>query len=153
MKEKTIKIIKRIIIDIVIIFWGLFLVGLFMLAPGNFNHKLPEARDSTVFSEWKIINSYLSKMKNYNFTNYLDFQDNHKLPRAVKNCYYLSATEDKKDYILVQPLESKKYKKKIWEEFILYMSNPNYLITAVRWKDVQRVISNSCDFVYKKTGQ
>lgn len=153
MKEKIIKIIKRIIIDIVIIFWGLFLVSLFLFTPGNFNHKLPEARDTTVISEWKIIDSYLSKMKNYNFTNYLDFQENNKLPRAVKNCYYLSATQDKKDYIFVQPLESKKYQKKMWGEFILHMSNPNYLITEERWKEIQRVISHSCNFEYQKTDQ
>lgn len=70
--------------------------------------------------------------------------------KPFKNCYYLSATEDKKDYIFVQPLESKKYQKKMWGEFILHMSNPNYLITEEMWKEIQRVISYSCNMVYSQ---
>lgn len=150
MKEKIIKIIKRIIIDIIIIFWILFWLSLIFFAPGNFNSELYEARDSSAIKLWEDMVLYLWNLENYNFENIIDFYETYPWDKPYKNCYYLSQTEDKQDYILVQPLESKKYKKKMGGDFILHMSNPNYLITSERWKEIMRVISNPCGLVYQE---
>lgn len=150
MKEKNRKIIKRILIDIFIIFWILFWLSLLLFAPGNYNSELYKARDSSAVKLWEDMKLYLWTMDSYNFENIIDFQEIYQWDKPYKNCYYLSPTDDKKDYILVQPLESKKYKNKIWADFIVYKSNTNYLITEERWIEIMRVISNPCNIVYKK---
>jgi hypothetical protein len=149
MKEKIIKIIKRVIIDIIIIFWILFWLSLIFFAPASYPYELYKARDISAIALWNEIVEHLESLESYEFDNIVDYNDKYKWMRPYKNCYYLSPTEDRKDYILVQPLESKKYKKKMWGEFILHMSNPNYLITSQRWKEIMRVINDRCENIYK----
>jgi hypothetical protein len=151
MKEKIIKIIKLIIKNLAIILWIVFILLLFSNKWGSsiFSKQIQEARDTSTVTRGEEIVQHLNTLGNYKFDNIVDYNDKYKWMRPYKNCYYLSPTEDRKDYILVQPLESKKYKKKMWGEFILHMSNPNYLITSQRWKEIMRVINDRCENIYK----
>jgi len=147
----VLKILKRISIEILKIFFRLLLLSIFIqifFNPWHVSIYTPQiqlARDTVRLEDYDSIKLNLEKVDYFDFFSIKDYDSKYNLKiNDPKTCYYLSATEDNKWYIFAAYFESKKMKKKYWNDYFLYKSNPDYIITAEKLSEIENIIKSNC---------
>jgi predicted RND superfamily exporter protein len=139
------KFIKRIFIDMLVIFLVLYILSFFLFNPWIYTNDIQKARDTTVLSDVINIQKSLENSKEFNFSSFENYKNKYNTDiKPPKGCYYLKSTESNNSYILVVPLESSKFKKKYWNDYFLYKSDLNYVIDDSRMDEIKSIISYRC---------
>lgn len=112
---------------LVTLIWFLLLVILFLLINLFFSDKIEEFKNVRIdeynfkqLEKAKVIlnNIPQDSKKFYSLNEFNELYDINIKP--TKNCYYVSNSNGKENYIFWFKLESQEYKNKLWEEYYAY---------------------------------
>lgn len=138
------KYLKMFIKETFVILWLVIIFVSIFAAPWTtslYTSQIQVARDTTRLQDYSEIKANLESVKEYDFYSIDEY--NQKYNTKIKDpkfCYYLSATEDKKWYLFAMSFESSKMKNKFWNDYFLYKSNENYVISTDKLKEIEWII-------------